>query len=106
MVKDILAAAGFVENQTFREIRFLKSPRVTFAVYLDSIRRRGADNLNLITEHTTTIELYEYAPDPDAEARIEAQLDAIGQAYEKGERTWIDEEQIYQTIYTFDYISK
>lgn len=106
MVKQILTAAGFIENQTFRETRFLKAPRGTYAVYLDSVKRRGADNLNLITEHDTTIELYEYAPDADAEERIEAQFDAIGQAYERSERYWIDEEQIYQRIYSFNYISK
>lgn len=106
MVKDILTAAGFVENETFRETRFLKSPSVTYAVYLDSVVRRGADNLNMITEHNMRIEVYEYAPDPAAEARIEAQFDAIGQRYTKDERTWIDEEQLYQIIYSFFYIEK
>lgn len=106
MVVDILTAAGFVENVTFRETRFLKSPTETYAVYFDSVLRRGADNLNMITEHETTIELYEYAPDSDAEARIEAQFDAIGQRYTKGERTWIDEEQLYQIVYSFFYIEK
>lgn len=106
MVKEILTAAGFVENETFRETRFLTPPGGTYAIYNDSVRRRGADNLNLLTEHDTTIEVYEYAPDPEAEAKIEAQLETIGIEYDKAERYWINEEQLYQVIYNFSYLIK
>ena len=105
-VKEILTAAGFVENETFRETRFMSPPKETYAVYFDSVRGRGADNLNLITEHTVTIELYAYRPDPDAESAIENQLDIIGQTYEKSDRYWINEEQIYQTVFSFYYTCK
>lgn len=106
MVKEILTASGFVENKTFRETRFLQPPKETYAVYNQSIRRRGADNLNLISEYDISIEVYEYAPDPKAEASIEAQLDNIGQQYEKAERYWIESEQLYQVIYNFSYMKK
>lgn len=106
MVKQILTAAGFVENKTFRETRFLKPPQTTYAVYMDSINKRGADNLNCITEHDTTIELYEYAPDPEAEKRIEDAFDALARPYSKDDRYWINEEQIYQVIYSFNYTEK
>lgn len=106
MVKNILTAAGFVEGVSFRETRFVTPPKTTYAVYLDSFVSRGADNLNMIRDHSYSIELYEYAPDPDAEARIEAQLDAAGQIYTKADRLWLDEEQLYQVVYDFDFTEK
>ena len=106
MVKKILTAAGFIENETFRETRFIKPPRTTYTIYLDSYERRGADNLNLVRDHNYTIELYSYFPDPDAESKIEAALDALGIAFDKTERYWIQSEQLYQVVYTFTHIEK
>jgi hypothetical protein len=106
MVKAVLTGAGFVENETFKETRFLKPPNSTYAIYSDSFERRGADGLNLVKDHDYTIELYSDKPDPEAEDRIEASFDALGLAYDKDERTWIQAEQIYQTLYTFNFIEK
>jgi hypothetical protein len=106
MVKRVLTEAGFVEGKTFRETRFLKPPKSTYAVYLDSFYSRGADGFNLIKDHSYTVELYSYAPDPEAEVKIEKALDDLGLAYEKEPRTWLNEEQLYQTIYFFNYIEK
>lgn len=106
MVKYILTEAGFVEGETFKETRFLKPPKTTYAVFMDSFTRRGADGLNLIKDHTYTIELYSYKADPGAEARIEAILDSLGIEYEKEDRYWIQEQQLYQVVYTFNFIEK
>lgn len=106
MVKQVLKSAGFTEGKTFKETRFLKPPKTTYAVYMDSFERRGADGLNLIKDHSYTIELYSYTPDPEAEERIETTLDALGLEYNKDDRYWIQEEQLYQVIYTFDFIEK
>lgn len=106
MVDKILTGAGFVLNKTYKETRFLQPPSKTYAIYNDSYNRRGADDLNLLTEHTITIELYEYSPDPEAEKRIEDQFDALGVEYSRQDRYWIQEEQLYQVIYEFDYIKK
>ena len=106
MVKKVLTGAGFVEGETFKETRFLKPPRTTYAVFMDSFTRRGADGLNLIKDHNGTIELYSYKPDPDAEARIEKSFDDLGLEYEKDDRYWIQEEQLYQVVYTFNYVEK
>lgn len=105
-VDDILTGAGLVEGETYRELRFISPPSTTYAVYMDSLTRRGGDNINLLTEHNLTIELYEYAPDPTTEAAIEGMFDEIGQEYDKAERYWIEEEQLYQVIYTFSYLAK
>lgn len=106
MVDNILTGAGFVKNQTYRETRFLKPPAVTYAIFNDTKTNRGADNVNCLVEHEINIELYEYTPDPTAEAAIEAQFDAYGQPYIKQNRYWINEEQLYQVIYEFNYLEK
>lgn len=106
MVKEILTGAGFVENKTFKETRFLKPPKSTYAVYMDSFTSRGADGLNLIKEHDYTIEVYSSKADLKAEERIEKILDELGIEYEKDPRYWIQEEQLYQVVYTFNYIEK
>lgn len=106
MVRKVLTGAGFVEGETFKETRFLKPPKTTYAVFEDSFNRRGADGLNLLKDHTATIELYSYTADPDAEHRIEKILDDLGIEFDKDTRYWIQSEQLYQTIYTFSYIEK
>ena len=106
MVKQVLTAAGFVEGKSFKETRFLKPPKTTYAVFMDSYERRGADSLNLLKEHDYTIELYSYTPDPEAEKRIEDSLDSLALEFVKDNRYWIQEEQLYQVIYSFSYIEK
>ena len=106
MVKRVLTGTGFVEGKTFKETRFLKPPKSTYAIYLDSFKRRGSDDKNLVTEHYYTIELYSYTPDPEAETKIENTLDSLGIEYEKDDRYWIQEEQLYQVVYNFDFIGK
>ena len=106
MVKEILTEAGFVEGETFTETQFISPPRSTYAVYNDSFTRRGADSLNLIKEHDTEIELYSDFPDPEAEARLEASLDRRAIEYDKSDRYWIQSEQLYQVVYTFNFIEK
>jgi hypothetical protein len=106
MVKKILTEAGFVENETFTETQFITPPRATYAVYMDSFTRRGADGLNLLKEHTYAIEIYSEFGDPESEAQLEAVLDRYGIEFEKDDRYWIQAEQLYQTVYTFKFITK
>ena len=106
MVKKILTVAGFVEGETFEETQFISPPRTTYAVYHDSFTRRGADGFNLLKEHDYTIELYSDFPDLEAESRIEEALDAHGIEYDKDDRIWIQSEQLYEVVYSFEYIEK
>lgn len=106
MIHKILEGAGLVLNKTYRETRFLKPPAVSYAVYHDSRSISGADNLNLLTKHDITIEIYEYTPDVELEKAIEKQLNSIGLEYEKQSRYWIQEAQLYQIIYEFTYYEK
>ena len=102
MVNKILTATGL----PFKESRFLKPPTTSYAVYNDSIERRGGDNINLVSLHDVSIELYEYSPDPEAEKAIEEQFDAEGIPYTKASRYWIQEAQLYQVVYDFSYYEK
>lgn len=106
MVRTILTEAGFVEGETFNETQFINPPRTTYAVFMDSFTRRGADGLNLLKDHLYTIELYSEFGDPDAESRIEAAFDKHALEYDKEEQYWIQTEQMYQTVYTFNFINK
>lgn len=102
MVTDILKATGL----PFRESRFLSPPNSTYAIYSDSLDRRGADTINLLTQHDITIEVYEYSPDKNAEKSIEDELDRRSIEYTKMPRFFIQEEQLYQVVYDFTYFSK
>lgn len=106
MVKAVLEKAGFTEGVTFKQTRFMKVPKETFAVYLDSYEARGSDDLNMIKDHSATIEMYAYKPDPAKEKAIETALDAYAINYNKQDRQWLDSEQMYLTVYDFDYITK
>ena len=106
MVKKILTGAGFVEGETFNETQFFSPPDTTYAIYFDSFTRRGADGLNLLKEHECTIELYSDFPDPDAEARLEAEFDRRKIEFSKGDLTWILSEQLYMRPYDFEFIEK
>jgi len=99
MVNTILKETGI----PYKESRFLKPPKTTYAVYSDAINRRGGDNINLLSQHDITIELYEYSKDPEAEKAIEDRLDELGIEYDKAPRYWIQEEQLYQVVYDFTY---
>lgn len=102
MVKDILEAAGIQS----RPVRFLRPPAGTYAVYLDDVETDGPDGVPCIHHHDYTVEVYEPAPDDDAEAAIEAALTARGLHWRKQDRHWLQQEQRYQVIYEFTHIEK
>ena len=102
MIKEIMTAAGV----PFRRSRFLQPPAGTYAVYMDDVSADGPDGMNRIFTHDITVEVYEPEPDDEAEAAIEAALDAQGIPWTKQDRYWLREEQRYQVIYEFEYIIK
>lgn len=102
MLLDILKATGI----PFKESRFNKAPSTTYAVYTDSITRRGADNKNLLSDHRVYIELYSKVIDKDSEKKLESELDARSITFDKSERVWFEDEQKYQLIYNFEYTEK
>ena len=107
MIDKIMTAAGFRLNETYRKTRFVSPPAdKTYAVYMDDVSVDGPDGMNRIYTHSYTIELYEPAPDDAAESAIETALNAEGLRWEKQDRYWLQDEQLYQTVYDFTYIKK
>lgn len=101
MVNEILS--GIVK---FKAVRFLKPPNETYAVYFDDVVYRGADDLIAIEEHSLRIEVYANVVDYDVENGIDKRLRDLKLGFEKGERVWIDSEQIYLTPYYVEYTNK
>lgn len=102
MVNQILTASGL----PYEESRFPAPPGGTYAVYLDGVTADGPDGINLIFIHDIMVEVYEPKPDPDAEAAMEAAINAAGLHYTKQARYWLDSVRRYQVIYEFTYIEK
>ena len=103
MINSILKATGI----PFKETMFSRAvPDKTYAVYMDDVEVDGSDYENLVQTHNITVELYEPKADPNAEAAIEAQLNANGLHYSKQARYWIPDAQRFQVIYEFTYITK
>lgn len=102
MVSDILRTAGV----NYRKTRFPQPPAGTYAVYMDDVSTDGADGLNLLRIHDITIELYESMPDDATETAVEAAMDEAGVRWEKQDRLWLPDEQRYQVVYEFTYITK
>jgi hypothetical protein len=102
MVKTILKAAGLLAWQG----RAPHPPVETYAVYFDDVTADGPDGYNRIFTHDATVELYEPTHDDEAEAAIEAELNARGIPWTKQARYWLDSVQRYQVIYEFSYIEK
>lgn len=102
MSDEILTAAGV----NHRQARFFRLPEGTHAVWFDDITADGPDGYNRIFTHDERIELYAPKPDPQAEAAIEAELNARGVHWEKQSAYWLPDVQRYQTIYEFTHIEK
>ena len=110
MIKDTLTALGLLPKNG----RFLRMPDHTHVVYTDDKTVDAADRVPLsaggklpgVVTHDVTIELYEPTPDDNAEAAIEAELDAHGLSWEKQDRYWLQDVQRYQVIYEYSYTTK
>lgn len=110
MIKEILTAAG-VEHARGR---FLHMPDGTHAVYFDDVEVTGPDRdgtadqagLPRIRTHNVMVELYEPAPDDQAELAIEAEFDARGLPWTKQDRYWLKDLQRYQVVYELTYTTK
>jgi hypothetical protein len=90
-----------------RSVVFRQVPSTTFAVTFDSVSTlNSADTMNNVYSHSCTVELYEQTPDPSSRANFEQALDRYNLTWERSDTTWISDEQLYQTIYTFNYTEK
>lgn len=106
MTEEIFKATGI----QFRQGRFLDPPAETYGVYFDNQETDGADPVGVpapyIVHHDVMAELYEPTHDPDAEAAMEAELNARGLQWTKQDRYWLQNVQRYQVVYEFNYTEK
>lgn len=106
MTETILAASGL----PYKRARFPHPPAETYAVYFDDLTTDGPDpvagGMPQIVRHDVMVELYEPTQDPDAEAKLEAQLRAGGIQWTKQAAYWLQNVQRYQVIYEFNYTEK
>lgn len=102
MVKSILKAAGLLAWPS----RVADPPAGTYAIYFDDVEADGPDGFNRIFTHDVMVELYEPIPDDNAEAAVEAELNARGIPWTKQARNWLQDVRRYQVVYDFSYIEK
>ena len=106
MSMEILNAAGIPNWPA----RCPNPPAGTYGIYFDDVSTEpGPDpvvGVPRLVRHDVMVELYEAIQDPDAEAALEAELDARGTHYEKQARYWLQNVQRYQVIYEFTFFEK
>ena len=102
MLKAVLQSAALPHKAG----RFPNPPPVTYAVTFDDVTADGPDGFSRIFTHDCTVELYEPQEDSNAEAALEAALDAHGLHWTKQARYWLQAVQRYQVIYEFTYTEK
>lgn len=87
------------------EERFLEPPPLPYIIFTSDANVRGADNKNCISNRTISIELYSVEVDHISEKLIEDLLNEKAIEY-KNDRTWIDTEEFFQSVYDFNLVEK
>ncbi len=110
MNKDPVSIANSA-NITTRDTRSgMKNPPPIYAVCSESVEGVGPDaEPELLTRRTASIELYTKSNNAAARiaaAALEAAMSAAELAWSKNDRIWIEEEQIFQTVYSYTYLKK
>lgn len=87
------------------EERFFKPPALPYIVFLEDRAVSGADSKNCIADREISIELYSDKINQSDEQAIENLLNEKAINYKK-DRTWIQAEMFFQTVYDFNLIEK
>ena len=82
---------------------FLKPPALPYIVFLENSNFSGADNKICLLKRDITVELYNSKINREKE--VEEILIKNSIEFSK-ERTWIDSEKIFQTVYDFNLYEK
>lgn len=91
-----------------RQTRFVQPPKdQPFCVWGEQVACMGDDERPYaLKRHESVLVLYEHQEDGENAPTVEAVLDAFRVAWTKAARDWFDDEQLYVTIYTFDYFER
>ncbi len=82
------------------ETCFLNPPPAPYIIFTDDIEVTGSDNKNCIYNRDISVELYSERINREKEILIENLLNKNSIEFEKN-RTWIDSENLFQTVYDF-----
>ena len=100
-VKEMLEETGL----KVAEDCFLRAPALPYIVFLEKSNCNGADNKVFILERDITVELYSGKIDKEKESQLEEILIKNYIEFRKN-RTWIDSEKVFQTVYDFNLYEK
>lgn len=107
ILNDILEGAGFVNEKTYRQTRFVTAPRETYCTWDVNESYRGTDDFEIVIKQSDfSIDLYQSEPDERPEMRIEKQLILHELPFTKSTRDFIQAEKLYQTTYEFTFLEK
>ncbi len=83
-------------------------PKGAFVVWLDDASSTGGDGVVTTRRHAVTAFLVTTSSRETDELcdALEGELDARAWDWERSDRQWFDDEQVYQTTYTFGYAEK
>jgi len=84
---------------------FMKPPSLPYIIFTENNDVSGADNKNCIVDRGISIELYSEEINKVAEKAIENLLDEKAIQYSK-DRTWLNTEMMFETIYDFVFKEK
>lgn len=84
---------------------FLKPPALPYIVFLENSSVGGADNKNCLIKRNITVELYSEKINRQKEKSVENLLNNRLINFSKN-RTWIDSEGFFQTVYDFNLYEK
>lgn len=103
----MLEIKTWLERTTMKvaEEHFLNPPALPYIIFSEDNDITGSDDKNCIANRAISIELYSGKIDKSAEGMIENLLHEKAIQY-KRDRTWIDSENFFQTIYDFNLIEK
>lgn len=87
------------------EERFIIPPPLPYLLFMEARDIGGADNRNCIASRDISIELYSSKVDHASEQLIENLLNEKAMSF-KMDRVWIDTEEMYETIYDFNFVEK
>lgn len=84
---------------------FFKPPALPYIVFSDHIEISGADEKNCLADRNISVELYSERINKEKELLIENLLNEKAINFKK-DRTWIDSEKYFQTVYDFKLYEK
>lgn len=99
---------AYIEAETglpTAEVAFTKPQKLPYIAILDKADEDGDDFHSQLLSHELTVELYAARIELENEKKVEAAFAKQLWKFSK-DRTWIESEKMFETIYTTNFIEK